>query len=1001
MSFNDLDRRRVAWCLVVNGLAYRYCSTAAPGSSVTDGTLYSPGVISVRSPVDVVGAVIDVGPIDGHIDDLDPVAAQSPVEVKILARGARTAAGVRIDPIDTLLRVAGHSASTLGLKLIQGPTTGAALPHSVAITAGGPVYVARDPASFTIPGAIHVGQEVMWATGIAGTGTTVSPYRFTGVTRAADRWASQEHVVDAARGEQPWVTSDVTTWRGRRAAIHVSALDADGVAIGWNQYWVGLIDSPPTFDGVYITVRVAPLSAVMGYRLGVGSAAHQATSVAGAHQFRVGTCDRLYMQTNIGFGGMSFRAIAASGPAGTITLDPDSAAVLDLLASAQSLRFQVEVMFPVAGTYATPTLSFGINAPIAIAAANRLLVGDPARVVVTGTYRQSYPLRIVNPTGAADQVVSWPGQLQNVINVANAFNAPPVASWEDPSNGAGQVRLAHAKLVRNGDSWSLLSIISLAPFGDAQSVIGGTVGIRRTGQCIRAGWVIGEDVSTARGMRLSAGDAWLVRSPLTAIATNRDPPDAWVHPGPAAWFYQQGEPYIGPWDADVYTGETQQIEIIGSGPEPVRMWISGSSSALVDGVTRYWYTVVNPTRQANVIQMESDDPLSVYVVAAVNNSDPPTYISRLLASGTGNGDNGSSDSMPIGANLPENAIELSTFTDTSTPLVLTGQDYEAVRGKSIKDQVGGLLLACGSQIAQVYDSTEDRWRVAMVHMGPADSGLSVLTLTDANLLLSPGRDPVRTEIDGRTVRSYIVRMKSSVRGEPVEVPVATSTERNDAGQDSGQPLTLDLPGVVVQSAGGLADAAIDVVADIRTRVGAPRVRWILRIAPDMPGAVAVGLGSVVTLTSVYAVGIDPTTTASSTPCRVVGIRRDLVNETMELELRPFPGVTGGWAQSARVHGITNATTLVIEPADFSDDDKTHFVAHDKLVRFSPGAWSARAALKISSVVGNTIIFTGAHGASVGDILRCDDYATVPVRQKPQAFLSTDGTIGTAAGRIIA
>lgn len=997
MSFDDIDRRRVSWCLVVNGLAYRYCSVVGPGSSVTDGRLFVAGGATAQSPVDVVGAVIDVGPIEGHIDDLEPVASQSPVEVKILARGSRTAAGTRIDPLETLLRVAGHSASTYSLKLIQGGVAGAALPHSVAVTAGGPVYVARDPAAFTIPGPIHCGHEVMWATGIAGAGTTVNPYQFTGVTRGADRWPTQEHVVDAARGEQPWVTSDVTTWRGRRAAIYVAALDSFGVAIGWNQYWQGLVDSPPTFDGTYITVRIAPLSAVMGYRLGVGSAARQATSVPGIHQFRVGTCDRLDMWTDLNFGGLALAASAANGAAGTVTLDPNSYGVLDLLGAAQGLRYSVGDMTPVSGTYASPVLSFGVGALIAVAAAAEIARVGFARVFIAGTYRQYYPLRIVDPAAGDDQVVAWPSRLQTVINTANAYNAPPVASWEDPSAGAGQPRLAHSKLVRNGDTWSLLSIMSVSPFG-AATYMSARVVIRRRWNTIRAGWVTeDDDVNNVRRHPFWRGDVY---TPLTAFASHQEPPDAMVHPGPPVWFYQCAEPYIGPWDADVYTGGTQQIEIIGSG-DPVRMWITGSSSEVVDGVTRYWYTVHQPRRQSNVIQMESDAPLSVYVVAAASDSDPPTYISRLLASGSGNGDNGSADVMPIGANLPANAIELATFTDTSTPEVLIGQDYEAIRGKSIKDQTAGLLLACGSQIAQVYDSAEDRWRVAMVHMGPADSSLSVLTISDADLLLTPGRDPVRTDIDGRTVRAYIVRMKPSLRAETEDVFVNATTEVNAAGADSGEPLTLDLPGVVVESSGGMAAAAVDVVADIRTRVGAPRIRWVLRIAADMPGAVTVGLGSVVTLTSVYAVGIDPTEDADASPCRVVGIKRDIVEGVMELELRPFPGVSGGWAQSARVDSVTNATTLVIEASDFSADDGSHFLALDKVTRFSPGAWSARAALTISSVVGNTIVFSGVHGASVGDLIRCDDYATAVARQKPQAFMSTDGAIGTAEGRIIA
>ena len=51
--------------------------------------------------------------------------------------------------------------------------------------------------------------------------------------------------------------------------------------------------------------------------------------------------------------------------------------------------------------------------------------------------------------------------------------------------------------------------------------------------------------------------------------------------------------------------------------------------------------------------MPTDAPFTAQVVAGVADSDPPSYILQLLASGVGNGDNGDYDLLPIGANLPD------------------------------------------------------------------------------------------------------------------------------------------------------------------------------------------------------------------------------------------------------------------------------------------------------------------------------------------------------------
>lgn len=1000
-AFSTIDRRRVAYCIAIEGVPYRFCDLAAPGTNVTAGRVYYSDGTTARAPVDLLDAVLDVGAVEARIDDVAPVAGQPSVTVVIRSTDARTLAGARIDPRDYLMRVAGPASSTRRVNLLT------ALTHAPALTGATTIEVTKDVSGWTLPGVIHLGHEVIWADAATGTGTGANPYRFTGCVRGADNWVSQEHPVDTATNERPVVTSDVTTWRGRHATIHVAALDGGGVAIDWECYWEGVIESVPTCDGPTCTLRIAPMSAVAAYKLGVGPLARTAKSVAGAHQFRVGKCDRLDLILRADVTGFTAWASAADGATGVVTMEAATASALDVFGRAPVVSWEVNANaqreFDASTAWANPDLQFPAASGLAqlveseIAASRAVALHARAG----GQFVGHCPLLLVDPTtGVDDQVVAWPRRLLDVINTPQTWQTV-IACWADPDDGGRQKRMVHASLAPVGGSWALIATI---PTDGPWSGVVDVATLRGSNHCV-GGWLIGEAADDVRGEKTARrfatqSIAW--SEPVSAHET-MSPSQRYVHQGPAAWWYQSGEPYIGPFSADVYTGAggKQQIEVTGSG-DPVRMWINGSTSAThpETGETVYWYAVVNPDNQRTIVQLPSDPPLSVQVVAAAYDSSPGAYMLKLLVSGTGDSDNSVSyDVMPIGCNLPTRAVDFESFVEMAAPGPLLAQDYEAVRGKSIAEQCGGLLLASGVQIASVYDNTLDAWQLALVPMGALDVRASVLTLTDDDLEARNGRDPVTTEIDGRTVRSYVVKLNYS--GDTAEeVNVSCAVETNAAGSDSGQPLVIDLPGVRVTSAGGRAQAAAEIIADARTRVGVPRIRWRCAIRADMPGAIAIGVGSVVTLTSNYARGIDPTTSASGTVCRVVGFKRDLEANRLELELRPFSAYVGGWAQSAVVTATPTANTLTVDADTYSSADASSFSAGDVVNIFAPGDWANRVKKTVTSVSGNTLTIVG-HGASVGDIISARIYGQAQASQRTWAYIAdSDGLLGTDAGQVI-
>lgn len=1002
-NFDALDRREVAYCLIINGLPHRYYGKLAPGLDLQVSDVIDWDGNVVLQPSDVE-ALVDVGPIRASIDDFKGMATQEPVVVKVRASDARVSGGGRVDPADTLLRVAGHHAADRSVRLLT------SLSHTTSRDGPVDVEATADVSGWALPGLIHIGQEVLWADAAAGIGSDANPYRFTGCTRAADGHSTQAHEVDATANEQPWVTSDVTTWRGRYARIYVTAI-VGGEAYAWRQYWAGFIDSAPEEeDDGTISIRIASLAQVARYRLGVGSASRTATAVPGAHLFTPGHADTIKARVAY-FISQPLRWTATDTVASTITLTADSATIFDSLTRTAGLRLQFDGQSGVPTAWASPVLTFAAASAL-VAAVDAATPGD-GELMAVGDARDTLPLRLFEDDGSGTFIVQWPKALQDAINTANAWQPGAYDSWADPDGAGGAESFWRMSLVEDA-SWVLTAAMYQVSGIMLQNP---AFHLYRGGDTVNwAGWAAGEGVSDIRSARLTMGQRVPgVALPIGPISSNLfydDAPHRFPIDGPAAWFYQSGEKWIGPFSRSLYTapaGTAQTLKVTGPGTDAT-VHIVGEMTGThpTTGATVYWYEVDPRRREStpSVVMMPSDEAFTAQVVAGVADSDPPNYLLRLFMSGTGNGDNGAHDLLPIGANLPDTLIDSRSFLAMAVPGPLHGQDYTAVRGKTIEDQVEGLLLACGCQVVARYSEAADRWRISLAHMGPADSALDSLAIVHADLEARDGRRRVTTRFDGRVARSFKLLMNYPADGsDPVPIELAGTSEAADTGGDSGSPMTIELRGVRTGAEGDTMQAAIELVSDVRARVGAPRMRWEFAIRADMPGAPALGIGSTVRLTSSDARAINPTQTVSAVPCRAVGLTRDLDANRLTLEVRPYGGIGAGYAPSLRVESVVDADTVVVEADAFSDDDLSRFAVDDAVACIPLGDWSGRNHRVISTINTGTrnVSFTVNHGLAVGDVIRLDDYDTATGSRAALAgfaFLADDAdTLG--AGAVVA
>lgn len=1022
MSLDYIDRRRVAWCIVIQGMPVRLYGGANP-SALTAGRLRDYTGTIVQTPTDI-DCVLDVGPYEARLDDRAGVADESPIAVTILARDARTSAGVRVQPYHYLMRVGGPDAADRRVRLAV------TLPHAEPGAGPAVVTIAESAAAWDLPGPVHIGHETIWAEGYL---DAFGVHALTDCTRGADGWTTQQHTVDEAVNERPRVASHVTAWRGRICEIWCSAILESGAAAGWVQYWAGVLDGPPEHRDETITLRIASLAAVAEYRLGVGSSARTCTAVTGAHLFTPGVADV------VGAGirwdcteWRPFRAVLPDPGVDDVRIDADSAAVFEAMGLGPGDYLSIRSVDAAGGgdggdlleeaivSWATPVLTFGGGSALAAEAKAQIAVSPslyPAGWFgLPSQYDESFAMRLTDPDGAAEQVVAWPDHLANVLNGDTGYQDGPIGSWADPEASGGEGRIGRM-VIRVGDGAAIIAhAIDEAsknggPRGRLRIRAGAdycTVGFPPTEQALadaRAFRVAEWRLDGADGIRRIELDA-----DIRTAAGRADPVEIPLPPLPV-WYYQSGEQYIGPFDRDIYTGTggTEQLIEVTTAAGSRKVWVDAvySDAHPVTEETVYWYQVVERHREttASFLCLPGEALPTAGVVPGVVDANPGEYIERLLNSGIGNGDNGDADLMPIGANLPAALISSGAFATMASPESLRGQDYTMQRGSTIREQCEGLLIASGYQLASRF-ITSSRWKVSLVSTAPPMALDSEMSIADDDLLLGSG-PPVKVSVDGRTVRSVVVRINHD-GDEADEIAVSLGTERTDAGGDAGQPLTIDLPGVVIPAVGSQAQAAAEIVADLRTRVGVPRVRWSFSIRADAPGALELALGSVVTLTSDHVYGIVPTDDVVAVPCRVLGIKRDLPENRLDLEVRPYPALAAGWAPAMLVTAVGSPTTVTVSGSAYSQgDDRSLFAVGDEVVCVPRGNWAGRTTTTITGISSlNVITLDDAHGLAVGDTIRHDDYAA-SVGQRAAlgsyAYLAdADGLLdGTDPGKVIA
>lgn len=1006
MTWEALEDRPLAWCLTISGVSDRYWSGAAPGAELHGGVVTGTD-LAYRD----VKALLSVGPISGRIDEVGGVASQAPVEVRLLAGEAdyvgRGSADL-VAPSATLRRI-GPRGARKRTRLAR------TIPHALAVV---DLEVDDDVSTWEVPCLLHVGQESLWATGTAGDGSGGDPYRFTACGRAVARTQVQAHVRDSRRGQHPYVTADAVAWQARRAEIHVSALGPDGHALGWEQYWRGILDSEPDMAGGVLTLRIAPLTSMLSWELSIGGATSVAASTTFLPDWHYLTPDAArelvlqyeaprgaIMSTSVQFAAMdeaSPEAIAVNPHprrclkrSVDLSLDPDHPRGGMLLGTRWG-------DVPDADSHRDVPLSLPGDTGILVAVASELVGDDHLQ---TPLARETTRLRLLDQDDdGPGACLRWWEHVQKIAHLGVDWQLDwgPAERWTvDTVEGVGG-RWVSAQIGHDADGWELRGRALADPENPpirVNAAIGGEI-VCWVGVCL----LPAGHLQTIRSGEAPAYGSYLALEVQTRAIDSWD--TAEIVGVPEAW-YQPGERFLGVLADDIYAGgvATQWVRVQGQDTD-VRLAVSASQLVQDENGADVGYTLtIDPTveggRGAAILQMPGDAPFTVTPIARSTGTTATAFLLQLLLSGGGRGTNGPHDVQPYGCNLGESEVDATSFGAIALPDVLQDQTWEAVTGKSIAAQMQPILALAGAQVVQRWDATTRTWVVALVTLGRGSASDVEADVLDGEIL-TDGRPRLLT--DGRVVRRYELSINFPLGdGDPTKVTFVDGDAAAECGGNMGEPLALELRGVQVDGgAGDALQALLPGLSGIRSRLGHTRPRWAFSTWATRADLCTLGLGSRIRLTARDACDIGGTTGVVSRVCQVLSVTRDHQRNRLALEVVPRDGDGAGWAPAMRVASVVDELTVTVEVDAASADDVGFFRVGLPAVCVPRGDWASAVSTTIEAIDGQGVTFAAAHGLAVGDAIRPAAHDALPDDWHAWAALADDDErLGDDVAQVIA
>jgi len=1020
MSITRNNAKRV-FVLEVKGLPIRYYSGPAPSTMATH--IDTGGEIAFTD----VRAITNVSPYQAQLDPSGGVAEYSPVSISLAIDRKR---GDSNNP-HVVFERCGLRSSTTKAKITANMLHDDTASHTLNID--------TDLTSLSYPRIMHIGAESVKVSAAPSNSTLTISQRGVAGTPI------QSHVLQLEGVSTPEITTDITTFRGRRASLWVAIQYRDGSVSNYTELINGFIESSPVGDGHTITLNLLPLVCLIDSN--VLPRSRETGLLHDYHYFQADRANQVeYMVSNVNRVSIS---PLIDNSANHVDLPEGGIEFSDLfdigLVDDNSDEIYYHPRYPsfnrgdeqvFAEAYRDPNSNGkdqGFTYSDTLGEITALPPSPSGRTPTgmgAGTRRELKRFEI-----ASDEVVQWPRAFRDAIN----DNAPTSISGLDGAWGRFGV-------VPRGDSDELLvsSYVS-QEVGVAVEFWTHTNTYRTSltadfdptvipGQYWENGgfpeWHIPDIERLHYGYDFQSIDSdEYPFEPILPQEYNRvtrasgrggfsryentnqpQSVSSFRVRGPAKAFYQLFENSILVRDSldlptsagsSVFTLKVEYYDRQAGEMKNQTFLATHQTTVSYDG-SNIGYRI-HLKNQFNNDNRSFGDwpnlPPAVISLADRYTSIPGNEVLlRILQNGGGSEINGEYDLGGVGLNLKTSDINLPSFEQFTNLSGISAFDGDIDNTINLRDVVDPILKSMGAAMVMKRDTT-GKSKLTLVPIGLEQTAGALGSFNDTSHIYATPAPLSLIYEDIVTAINFKLDYREGDFKQEILVNNAEAIARYNEEQ---REITLELRGVRTEDIGNTYQEILNFFKPVFGRLfrllSNPLRLW--RFSVGTGASINTDLGAYYRITSDHLKGYGDTYGISNSIGMIRSINQDLIGEGCELELLHTDSSVAGWHDSGIVSSVIDLDTVEISANAYSDydqlgnstNDVDWFSPGDKVLYYPIADQSNTTQLTIDSISGNQLTFTANHGISgTGGIITPDIASNATTTQLEQAYLANAST----------
>ncbi len=1011
---NDLGRR--VFALQVSGLEYRFHSNIPPSSSNLESN------IATSIPYVDKQGIISVGAFSASVDPAGGIAQYSPLSITL-----------QIDKKDDL----GDPGVIFGRCGARSASTRTQL-TSTANRESTIFNIDQNLSSLTYPRLFHVGSETVRVSNYLSNKLFISD-------RAVGDTIQQNHSVDLEGSFVPEVTTEITTFRGRRAKLFAAHRYANGATSDYIEIINGFIEQSPNIeDGDSVALSIVPLTALIDSE--ISDKINQTQLLQGFHYFdgQFGSVLEYALSLNFTADGSTCRLFTDTSTTPTssifqttIPIERNHENLLDdfdvSLPSGQERddysyehprypkfkritdsALDSACVFPTSLTYLSSLPGYGVNADST--PSNAL---NATEITNTQTFEVKLPLHEIKQHQLGNtQVKRWP----DVVN--DTLDSVGPASTQGLSGGFLKWRL-------NADNTIRATKLSNSPFTSSLMLWTHYASFRRYSRrqsesfltrAIQHWTSSGTNYQLDDLSRLSypidigEGEDPFLNSPtqgdigfIRSVTTTSRTVGASVQLRDIAKAYYQlyESTFLVENSLGLPTSATTGVEydIVVSYYERSSDTVKTQSfkathqtTATFGGSDVGFLIHISDTNDfSNNVSFgdwTDKERTLIFKGASLTREDVGSIMLKLLQSGGGGGINGVYDVLSMGFNIHSNDIDEQSFLAIGSSCPFTLSSTFAGSGEDLRSTFESLLKLIGAVLIMKRNETTGRSKITLQAIGQEREA-------DVSTIINSGDWLADTPPTWDIYDDIVTQVKYEFDYAPEqdkylsEVIFNNQEAINRYGGESSK-ITLRLPGVNSADVGRFAGDRFARFLPTSNRIfnilSNPLRLW--RGSIGSGPSIFLDVGSYVSVSSPHLRGYSDSYGVTNGVGMVRSIQQELMSEGCELEIITTGLAPVAWNSSAEVEVIDSSTSITVFNDIYSTADESFFKVGD-IVDYVPKGDhdNALTGLEIQTITGTLITFTSAHGIStIGGTLEPTTFASASAIHKADAYLANASNI---------